>query len=127
MAHPIGSSSGRGISKPEVLAELLAGYDRYYPTVQDVEGRAFSAVVDHPGTEIDDCFGELELPVLFFGSSGMGTNWLLDGVYSAARSGSKDVELHVLEGYGHLDVLVADTAVEDVFEPLLRFIEDRLE
>ena len=39
-----------GHSEPRVLARLLDGYDRFYPEIQDLEGRALAAVVDHPGS-----------------------------------------------------------------------------
>lgn len=123
LAHPLGASSGKGISRPEVLAQLLAGYDRYYPVVQNGEGTAIASVLDHPDTGIDDCFGELALPVLYFGSTGMGSQWLLDGTFSAVKAGPPEAEIHVLEGYGHLDVLVAESAAAEVFQPVLRFVE----
>ena len=52
-------------------------------------------------------------------------DWLLNGLYSAQKSGSSDVTIHVLEGYGHLDVLVSDQARRDVFEPTLAWIKSR--
>lgn len=118
------------VSDPAVLARLLAGYDRYYPTIQNVEGRSLSDYVDDPSTPIDDGWAELELPVLYFGSTGMqrflGARWLLDGIHSAAEAGGKDFTINVLEGYGHLDVLVGESARADVFEPTLEWIERRL-
>lgn len=114
-----------GVSRASVLGRLMHGYDRYWPAVQDVEGRAIASQADDPRTPIDDCWGELEAPVLYFGAANMGADWILDGVYSATKSGSGDVELHLLEGYGHLDVLVAERARQDVFEPLTRWVLDQ--
>jgi hypothetical protein len=111
-----------GLSKPQVLARLLVGYDRYYPAVQDVDGRAIADREDDPATAVDDRWGELSLPILYFGATGMGTEWLLDGIHSAGASGSKDVTIHVLERYGHLDVIVGEQARRDVFEPMLAWI-----
>lgn len=122
-------ANAREQSEPEVLARLLAGYDRYYPTVQNVDGRSMADHLDDPGTPIDDGWAELEVPVLYFGSTGMrrpfGVRWLLDGIHSAAEAGGSDYEIHVLEGYGHLDVLVGESARADVFEPTLAWIESR--
>ena len=56
----------------------------------------------------------------------MGIDWLQNGLHSAGKSGSSDVEVHVLEGYGHLDVLVSEPAEQAVFEPLLDWIERQL-
>ena len=78
------------------VSRLLIGYDRYCPSVQTVEGRAIAAVAD--------------------------ADFLLSGIYSAAKSGSKDVTLNVLERYGHLDLVVGEKARVDVFEPTLAWI-----
>jgi hypothetical protein len=108
-----------------VLAKLLAGYDRYYPAVQDSEGRSIGDRADDPRTPIDDLWGEMKTPVLYFGCTGMGGDWLLNGIYSAEKSGSSDVTLNVLERYGHLDVIVGDRARADVFEPTSAWILKR--
>jgi hypothetical protein len=120
LANPLG-----GFSRPATLARLLAGYDRYYPTIQDVEGRSLADRDDDPRTPIDDLWGELRTPVLSFNSSGMGGDWLLSGLYSAEKSGSPDVTLNLLERYGHLDVLVGETARRDVYEPVLEWLRVR--
>jgi hypothetical protein len=117
LANPV-----EGLSKPQVLARLLAGYDRYYPAVQDVDGRAIADREDDPATPLDDLWGEMKAPILYFGATGMGTEWLLDGIHSAGASGSKDVTVNVLERYGHLDVLVGEYARRDVYEPVLAWI-----
>ena len=114
-----------GVSRPQILARLLADYDRYYPSVQNIESAAIADYDDHPTLAVDDRWGELELPVLYFGATNMGATWVLDGVYSAAKSGSRDVTLNLLENYGHLDVLVGERAREDVFEPLLSWLDER--
>ncbi len=122
LAHPIGSPDGKGISRPEVLASLLEDYDRYYPAVQDVEGRLIASVADHPDTSLDDCWGELGVPLLWFGTTGMGNAWLLDGLSSAVHAGARTLEVHVLEGYGHLDILVSESSPEDVYRPTLEWL-----
>lgn len=111
-----------GFSSPQVLAKLLVGYDRYCPAVQDVEGRLIADRDDDPATPLDDAWGELKTPVLYFGCTGMGGDWLLNGLYSAAKSGSPDVTLNVLERYGHLDVVAGKRARAEVFEPTLVWI-----
>jgi hypothetical protein len=101
------------------------GYDRWYPAIQNVEGRAIASVVDDPDTKVDDNWGKWTVPILYFGSTGMGADFLLNGIYSAAKSGSKDVTLNVLERYGHLDIVVGEKARADVFEPTLAWILER--
>ena len=120
LANPLG-----GQSRPDVLGRLLAGYDRYYPAVQDLDGRRIADRDDDPRTTVDDRWGEMKTPVLYFGNARMPGDWLLNGIYSAQKSGSPDVTIHVLDGYGHLDVLVGDHARRDVFEPTLAWITRR--
>lgn len=120
LANPLG-----GQSRPEVLGRLLAGYDRYYPAIQDPEARRMADRDDDPKTSLDDLWGEMKMPLLYFGNARMPGDWLLNGIYSAQKSGSPDVTINVLEGYGHLDVLVSDHARREVFEPTLAWIKSR--
>ena len=69
----------------------------------------------------------MKLPILYFGSGNFGAISLLNGIYSAAHSGSKDVTVNVLEGYGHQDVLVATSAKEEVYEVVLEWIKNRVD
>jgi pimeloyl-ACP methyl ester carboxylesterase len=121
LANPLG-----GQSRPEILGRLLAGYDRYYPAVQDPEAKRMGDRDDDPKTPLDDLWGEMKTPILYFGNARMPGDWLLNGIYSAQKSGSPDVTINVLEGYGHLDVLVGDHARRDVFEPTLAWITSRV-
>ena len=114
-----------GMSRPRELATLLGGYDRYYPAVQDIDGRSIGDYDDDPKTPVDDKWGELKLPILLFASTGMGGDFLLNAIYSADKSGSTDVTLNVLERYGHLDVLVGEHAQKDVFEPTIAWLKAR--
>jgi pimeloyl-ACP methyl ester carboxylesterase len=86
---PGGLTNTRKQTKVQNVSRLLVGYDRWYPAIQNVEGRAIASVVDDPSTKIDDNFGKWAVPVLFFGSTGMGADFLLNGIYSAAKSGSR--------------------------------------
>jgi pimeloyl-ACP methyl ester carboxylesterase len=122
---PGGLTNTRGQTKVQNVSRLLVGYDRWYPAIQNVEGRAIASVADDPDTKVDDNFGKWTVPVLFFGSTGMGADFLMNGIYSAAKSGSKDVTLNVLERYGHLDIVVGEKARADVFEPTLAWILER--
>ena len=119
------ANAKEGKSTPAVLGRLLAGYDRYYPAVQDVEGRAIADFADDPASPVDDGWGTLKAPVLYFGATGMGVDWLLNGIASAGGAGSPDVTINVLEGYGHLDVVAGDQARRDVFEPVLAWMGKR--
>jgi alpha-beta hydrolase superfamily lysophospholipase len=122
---PGGLTNTHGVTKVQNVSRLLVGYDRWYPAVQTVEGQSIAAQADDPETKVDDNFGKWTVPILFFGSTGMGADFLMSGIYSAARSGSKDVTLNVLERYGHLDLVVGEKARADVFEPTLAWILER--
>ena len=111
-----------GVSRVEVLALLLDGYDRYFPTIQGLQGRALAAQNNDPRTTVDDTWGSFEIPIIYFGSSGMNAEFLLSGIYSASHSGSGKVSIHVLEDYGHLDVLVGEQAREEVYDPIHNWI-----
>jgi hypothetical protein len=119
------ANAKEGKSSPAVLGRLMAGYDRYYPAVQDIDGRAIADLADDPATTVDDGWGSLKAPVVYFGATNMGIDWLLNGISSAGGAGSPDVTINVLEGYGHLDVVVGDQARRDVYEPLLAWIGKR--
>ena len=122
---PGGLTNTHGLTKVQNVSRLLVGYDRWYPAVQTIEGQAIAAQADDPDTKVDDNFGKWTVPILFFGSTGMGADFLMNGIYSAAKSGSKDVTLNVLERYGHLDLVVGEKARADVFEPTLAWILER--
>jgi hypothetical protein len=129
----LGNAWGRGAlanpldgkSRPEVLAKLMGGYDRYYPAVQDLDGRAIADRADAPSTKVDDLWGEMKTPILLFANTNMQGDWLLNSIYSAQKSGSPDVTVHVLENHGHLDVIVGEGALREVFEPTLAWIRKR--
>lgn len=120
LANPEG-----GVSKPQILARLMRAYDRYYPAIQDIEMKRSAQLADDPATALDDGWGEMAMPVIAFASTGMGAAWQANIRHSVEGSGSKDVTLSVLDGYGHLDVLVAETAPELVFQPLRDWIAAR--
>ncbi|MCB1646780.1 MAG: hypothetical protein KDI36_15080, partial [Pseudomonadales bacterium] len=111
-----------GVSDIRNLARLMAGYDRFFPAIQNVEGRSLAQQVDDPATTLDDEFGHLTAPVIYFGATNMGADSLLNGIYSATASGSEDVTINVLENHGHVDVLVGETVRDQVFAVIERWI-----
>lgn len=113
------------VSSIEVLAREMIQYDWFFPKIQNIEGRSIASQRDDPNTFIDDHFGAMEISVLYFGAGQFGAESLLGGIYSASRSGSKDVTVHVLENYGHLDVLFAHNAPEDVYQVIVDWITEK--
>lgn len=99
-----------------VLAQQMLDYDWYFPSIQNIEERSIASHADDPASDLDDHYGEMSLPIIYFGSANMGAENVLNGVYSAVKSGSRQVSLHLLGGFGHTDVLVANRARAEVFE-----------
>lgn len=120
LANPV-----NGHSEPRILAQLLAGYDRFYPAIQEIEGRALAALTDYPGLPYDDALRDVAVPVLSFNGTGMGLSFLLSGIYTPSLLSTKDVTVKVLEGWGHLDVIVGTRAADEVFQPTLDWIRAR--
>lgn len=119
------TNTREGVSSIAILARLLDGYDRFYPVIQNIDGASIASQANDPSTLIDNHWGEMSLPIIYFGAVGMGVDNLLNGIFSAGKSGSKDVSIHVLENYGHLDVLVGNEAKNDVFEVIYEWIAER--
>ena len=115
-----------GLSSIRILAQQMIDYDWYFPSIQTIEARSIALQDDDPTTELDDHFGKMDLPIIYFGASNMGAEYNLSGFYSAAKSGSRDITLNLLEGYGHLDVLVANSAEEDVYRVIETWLKDRV-
>ena len=96
------SNAKNGVSDPQVLAALLAGYDRWWPRA------AVTAGPVQPSRP---------LPVLAFASAQTGEQWTERVRASAQAFGGGQAEVRVLAKHGHLDVLVGTQAVRNVYEP----------
>jgi hypothetical protein len=114
-----------GVTDISTLATEMLGYDWFFPLIQNIQGTSIASQLDDPNTMLDDHYGAMSLPILAFASGNFGEGMLSSTVYSAKNSGSKDVTILKLEGYGHLDVLFADNAVKDVYQVVRKWIEKR--
>ena len=106
LANPLG-----GFSSAPVLAALLLTFDRYYPSIQDYEDPltpALSAALAKSG-----------IPVLAFSSTNIAPDWPAKVAQSASSTGSPDVTVKRLDGWGHLDVIAGTLARRQVFIPAL--------
>lgn len=117
------ANTSRTLTPVDVLGQHMLDFDWYFPQVQNIQARAIASRRDHPATDLDDHWGNMTLPILHFSASNMGGDMVLNGIYSASKSGSQDVTLHLLEGYGHTDVLTATSARGDVYEVIRQWIE----
>lgn len=109
LANPSG-----GFSDPYVLARVLIGYDRYWPAVQNY-GNPFT-----PARLV--ALERSRIPVLAFASTNIAPDWAAQVARSARVTGSSDVTVVTLKGWGHLDVICGTRAERQVFEPILAWL-----
>lgn len=111
------ANPGGGYSDTRVLAPVLLTYDRYWPKVQDYEN-AFSE-------ERLKALETSHAPVIAFSSTNFGASWPVMVKDSAHSTGSKDVTVTSLHGWGHLDVLCGNEAAHLVFARVVEWIKLR--
>jgi pimeloyl-ACP methyl ester carboxylesterase len=109
LANPQG-----GYSDPSVLARVLIGYDRWWPAVQDYDNPFDSSVLARLKAS--------KIPVIAFSSTNISAEWPAMVTQSAAATGSADVTVKRLDGWGHLDVICGTHAESKVYEPLLAWL-----
>jgi pimeloyl-ACP methyl ester carboxylesterase len=109
LANPFG-----GFADATVLARVLLRYDRYWPIVQDYED-SFT-----PGLTRD--LHNSKVPVLVFSSTNISRDWPERVASSASSTGSGDVTMKTLKGWGHLDVICGTHAENEVFAPTLEWL-----
>lgn len=103
------SAARLGVSDVQVVARLLAAYDRWWPRA------ALDA--DAPGPP------KSPVPVLAFATTNMGPAWVERVRASARAFGGESAMVRELRGYGHLDILVGAHAAQVVFEPTRAWLE----
>jgi pimeloyl-ACP methyl ester carboxylesterase len=109
LANPLG-----GFSSAPVLAALLLTFDRYYPSIQDYEDPLTPAR--------SSALAKSGIPVLAFSSTNITPDWPAKVAHSATLTGSPDVTVKRLDGWGHLDVIAGTLARRQVFIPALAWL-----
>jgi pimeloyl-ACP methyl ester carboxylesterase len=110
LANPQG-----GFSDAVVLAKLLLGYDRYWPSVQDGEA---------PFTpQLLASLAASKIPVIAFASTNFGAQWPAQVEAAAKSTGAPDPRFTKLEKWGHLDVLAGTKSQSEVFAPTAAWIK----
>ena len=109
----------------DVLVQLMANFTRYWPEIQNIEGSQIDAYAwGCPYLEYDD--NRADVPLIgFFSELFCEGGWCTLPIWSYLTQ-SEDVTIHYLPGYGHLDVYVGSYSLEDVKEPLLEWLNERL-
>ncbi len=109
LANPRG-----GFSDPSVLARVLIGYDRWWPAVQDGDNPFDATALAQLRAS--------KIPVIAFASTNISAQWPAMVTDSAAATGSADVTVKPLGGWGHLDVICGTHAEREVYAPLLAWL-----
>ncbi len=109
LANPQG-----GFSDPSVLARVLIGYDRWWPAVQDYDNPFDASALARLRAS--------KIPVIAFASTNISAKWPAMVAESAAATGSTEVTVKRLDGWGHLDVICGTHAESEVYAPLLAWL-----
>jgi pimeloyl-ACP methyl ester carboxylesterase len=110
LANPFG-----GFSDLNALARTLIGYDRYWPIVQDYK--------DPEASKHAEALAKSKIPVIAFSSTNIAPDWPQRVAKSAASTGSKDVTVKRLTGWGHLDLICGSHAEQQVFAPAVEWVK----
>jgi pimeloyl-ACP methyl ester carboxylesterase len=104
-----------GYSDAVVLAKLLIGYDRYWPSVQDGE---------NPFTpELLATLKASKIPVIAFASTNFGADWPGQVEEASKSTGARDPSFTKFDNWGHLDVLAGTKSESEVFVPTAAWIK----
>ena len=110
LANPQG-----GYSDAVVLAKLLISYDRYWPSVQDVES---------PFTpQLLAALKASKIPVIAFASTNFGGGWPSQVEAASKSTGAPDPSFTKFDNWGHLDVLAGTKSESEVFAPTAAWIK----
>ncbi len=124
---PYPGGNGETYMDREVLIGIESNFTRYWPRIQDLEGAFMAYYLDNPYLDYDDT-GKITLPIIFFASElscPSGICQHLPPSYQP-RTASADITTIYLQGYGHLDVYAGTHSVEQVKQPMLEWMNDRL-
>lgn len=122
---PYPGGNGETYMDKELLANGRAIYTRYWPQVQNVEGTFLSGYADNPYLDYDDTT-DVTVPVLHFSGELTCPGGVCIGLPRPYSTGSADFTVTYLPGYGHLDVYYGTHSVEDVKQPMLEWMNQRL-
>ncbi len=122
---PYPGGQGETYMDRSVLLEIYAIFTRYWPRIQDLEASFMSGYANCPFLDYDDV-NDINLPILhFFSELGCPAGSCLN-TSQPYKVKSKDITLKYLPGYGHLDVYAGTHSLEDVKEPMLEWMNQRI-
>jgi acetyl esterase/lipase len=122
------SDAQHGRADVVMLARVFKNQDRYWPRVQNHGG--FNLQRHLAGTQFNyaQALDAMNTPVLAFASGNMdnaGILWSERVHFTAQTLSTTDAQFHLLEDWGHLDVLWGTMAAQEVFSPVAEWITQR--
>jgi pimeloyl-ACP methyl ester carboxylesterase len=123
---PYPGGNGETYIDQNILTAVEALLTRYWPNIQTLEGNFMANYLVNP--YLDYLNPNINLPVIFFASElscPKGSCLSLPSTYQA-RTQSNDITTIYLPKYGHLDVFSGSHSLQDVKEPALEWMNDRL-
>jgi pimeloyl-ACP methyl ester carboxylesterase len=137
---PYPGGAGETYMDREVAVVIAANFTRYWPNMQNLETGALNNYANNPYLDYDDT-QQVDLPILHFASAFGCYSGIVHDCYNpsspvepgqsvAARTASTDVTSIILIGtgkdYGHLDIFSGTHALQDVDQPMLEWMNNRL-
>jgi hypothetical protein len=119
------SNAKEGYADPLVLARLLLNEDRYWPRVQNHGGFDFKRHLAGSSFDYEKALTVMNVPILAFASGNMNKAeipWAERIEYTARATATQDVQYHLLENWGHLDMMFGTKAQQEVFQPIVDWI-----
>lgn len=123
---PYPGGNGETYIDQQILIAVEALLTRYWPNIQTLEGNFMANYLANPYLDYQN--PNINLPVIFFASElscPMGSCLSLPPTYQP-RTQSNDITTIYLPKYGHLDVFSGTHSLQDVKQPALEWMNDRL-
>lgn len=119
------SNAKGGYADVLVLARIFLHEDRYWPRVQNHGGFSLKRHLAGVPFDYEKAFAQMKIPILAFASGNMnkaGIPWVERVEYTVQGTASTDTQFHLLEEWGHLDVMFGTAAAQRVFQPTCEWI-----
>jgi pimeloyl-ACP methyl ester carboxylesterase len=124
--EPYPGGNGETYMDQKILIEIEALLTRYWPNIQTLEGSFMANYLSNPYLDYQN--PNINLPFIFFASElscPKGSCLSLPPTYQP-RTQSKDITTIYLPKYGHLDVFSGTHSLQDIKQPALDWMNQRL-
>jgi len=120
-----------GFSSMDVLLKYQSQLSRYWPNIQNLEASFLAGYANCPFLDYHDN-AAVTVPLLFIGGELSCPGGVCETAtppfssYSAYMTATTDREIHYLQNYGHVDILIGTNSVADVKSVELEWMNGRL-